>query len=63
MVVHYDSGDFFIGDFSGRHTITSCGLFLQDSYKRNLKRITVAPKKVTCKNCLKKINKQIDKPK
>ena len=54
MVVHFDSGKFYITPVSGRHTVCLCGQWLQDNYAKDAGRKTSDWKKVTCKRCLKK---------
>lgn len=56
-VVHYDNGECFLMPMSGRHTVCLCGQSMQDSYKPTQKRKTTDENKVTCKNCLKKMEK------
>lgn len=56
-VIHYDTGDGHIMPISGRHTICLCGQWFQDNYDADKDRYTSEKEKVTCKNCLKKLNK------
>jgi len=52
-VIHSDHGGFKIMPISGRHTITVCGQWLQDSCALNEKRKTKDDTKVNCKRCKK----------
>lgn len=61
MVVHFDEGKFHIGVYSGRHTITLCGIYLQDRHKDTVRRKTMFLNEVTCKRCLKRIQKRKNK--
>jgi len=56
--IHFDTGRSNLMPMSGRHTITACGMWLQDSHEPNSNRKTKSVANVTCKNCLKNIEKR-----
>ena len=58
MVKHFDTGKFDLMPVSGRHTITACGLWLQDNHKKNEDRKTKTIESVTCKKCIKILEKE-----
>jgi len=57
MVIHFDSGKKFYMPISGSHTVSLCGLSFQDGYIPDRSRHSRAKEVVSCKKCLKIINK------
>ena len=57
-IVHFDTGDAFYGQHSGRHTICACGKSFQDSYEQDKLRYSKDKHLVTCKHCLKTLGKK-----
>lgn len=57
MVVHFDTGKFFMMPISGRHTVCACGRTFQDSVIKYAERHTEDKDKVTCKICLRNLSK------
>lgn len=57
MIIHFDTGDGFVGQVSGRHSVCACGRSFQDNYEPDRGRLSEQWEFVTCKNCLKKRDK------
>lgn len=61
VVIHYNTGEFYVMPVSGKHYRMLCGKTFQDNHKPDAKRHTMMKNMVTCKNCLKKLMSQADK--